>query len=190
MGLFAVPRASLAKRAGKVVQSRHLAGDRRVEARDVEAREMVGLEHPVDVRPRRVDDAFVGQAEVVQQDDGLVATRIVVRQLHVREHPVGMRLGHEERSSVAGGMFGEAMPVDDAHAVVHWIDTERGPCEIEEAHRRNDVGHHARVATQLVDGGLQDERRSRHCIEHLAVGRRLVHESLDDRAIDLVEGGE
>ena len=45
-----------------------LAGDRRGQRGDVERREVVGLDRPVEVVPRHLDDALVGQAEALQHD--------------------------------------------------------------------------------------------------------------------------
>ena len=87
VSLLAVPRALLAQRARQTVQSGHLAGNRLGELRNVDRRQMVGHHavgplETVDVVPCGGHHLFVGQSQVMQHHDGLVATGRVVSQFY------------------------------------------------------------------------------------------------------------
>ena len=59
VGLLDVPRAALAQRAGQFVQADVAGGDRRADAGDVDARQVVGVDGSVELAPRRVRDELV-----------------------------------------------------------------------------------------------------------------------------------
>ena len=59
VGLLDVPRALLAQRAGELMEAHVPGGDRRGERRDVQAREVVGLDRTIDLGPRGPRDRLV-----------------------------------------------------------------------------------------------------------------------------------
>ena len=78
-------------------------------------------------------DPLVGQPEVVQDDHGPVG-RGLDRELHVGEHPAAPALGHEQRAALAGGVDGEPVAVDQAHAGRHRVDPQAVEGQVEEGH--------------------------------------------------------
>ena len=97
VGLLAVPRALLAQRAGELVEADVPGADGHAERRHVHARQVVGRDGPVELAPRRLGDRLVGRAEALQDDDRLVAGRLLGGQLDVRQHPVGVGVGDQQR---------------------------------------------------------------------------------------------
>jgi hypothetical protein len=106
------------------------------EVRDPERGEVVGG----DVRSSSAQvvrvDPLVGRAESLQDRDRLVAGGAVDGELDVGQHPVGVRVGDEQRAAFAGGGGGELVAVDEPDAGLDRIDAESGPGDVEERHRR------------------------------------------------------
>ncbi len=175
--LFDVPRTLLAQRAGELVEAHVLGADRRGEFGDPDRREVVGVDRAIEFGPRGVDDAFVGRAERLQDRDGFVAGGAVDRELDVRQHPVGVRVGDEQRAAFAGRRGGEVVTVDEADARLDRIDAEPGVGDVEERHRGQDLELDVRRAVgasfpQVAHGAFEHERRAGHGVQDLAVVAR------------------
>ena len=115
MGLLLIPRALLAERAGQFVEPHVVVADRASETRDVDARQVVGLDRSVELAPRRLDDTLVLGPQRLQDRDRLVALGLLGGELDVGEHPVGVGVGDEHRSVLTTGGVGEIVAVDESH---------------------------------------------------------------------------
>jgi hypothetical protein len=175
--------------------SHHLATDRRAEAGNPQAREMVDFEQvgfgaeAVDVVPCRGEDAFVGQPEVVQDNDWFVAVGVVVCQLDLRHHPVSVTLGDEHRSVFVRRLLGEGVRIDESNARGDRIDAECRPRFVEKTHRRDHRGDDRRLLAQQSDGALENERAAGDRVEHLTVVGCGVDEASHDCAVHVLEAG-
>ena len=146
MRLLAIPRTLFAKCAGQCVQACHLAGHRLGKLWNVQRREVIGHQlvralEPIEFVPRGVEHAFVGKAEMMQHHHAFVTTGRFVCEFHLRQHPIGMALGNQERSGAIGGCLGEAMGIHHSYAGIDRIDAEPQPCQVEKAHG----GQHANI---------------------------------------------
>ena len=66
--LLTVPRAPRAQYPHELGQARQLPRDRHRQMRHVQRGQVIGLERPVDLGPRDLDDDLVGQTQVVKED--------------------------------------------------------------------------------------------------------------------------
>ena len=197
MGLLAVPRALGPQAADDLGERRHLAGDRRGEGRDVDGREVVGLDRPVELVPGHLDDALVGQAEALEHDDGGLGARVggVTRVDDVADGQLDRRTARRGRRT-GRRAAGPAPP--PPRSAKRWpstrrtpsldrVDAEAHPRQVEERQRRHQLDRHPSSATQQLDRVLGHDRRAGHGVQHLAVlgGRR--HQRLDDAGVDVVD---
>ena len=195
MRLDRVPRAALAQRVHQRDELGHLvaggaalAGD---EGRDVDGREVVGLQRAVEFPPVDGRHHLVLEAEVVQEHRPGQFQAVVVGdgQLHLGEQVPRPALGHEERATLALRHGAGDAGVDEAHPCGQGIDPQRHPGQVQEGEGRAGGHFHPAVGPQQVDGALGDQRRPGHGVDD-RVGRRLDrrrHQRLDDPAVDLVE---
>ena len=175
VGLLDVPRALLAQRAGELVEADVLGADRGGEVRDPERGEVVGVDRAVEFGPRRVDDPLVGRAERLEDRDRFVAGGALDGQLDLRQHPVRVGVGDEQRTAFAGRGRGEFVTVDEADAGLDRVDAEPGPGHVEERHRRQHVeldSSRRRRSVQVAHRSFEHERRPGHGVEDLAVVAR------------------
>ena len=153
---------------------------------------MVGLDGAIEVGPRDLDDALVGQPEPLQHD-GDRRRLVLERELDVRQHPAVVAVGDEQRAPLTGGRLGEAVAVDEPHPLLERIDAEAHPREVEERQRRQDLdldpGRGA-VGDEEVDGPLQDAGRAGDGVQDGVAGAvgRGGEELVGDAAVDGVEG--
>ncbi len=177
----------LAQRARQLVEAHVRSADGRAEVRDPERREVVRVDRAVDLGPRGVDDAFVGGAECVQQRDRFVTGCLVDGELDVRQHPVGVRVGDEQRTALAGGRRGELVTVDQADTGLDRIDAESRPGHVEERHRRSDVAVDVVTCEQVPNRALEHERRPGDRVQDLTVFGSGRSERVGDLAVHVVE---
>ena len=111
----------------------------------------------------------------------------VERELDVGQNVLRVGLRDEQRPTLACGLDGESLTVDDAHAPRDGVHTEPIPGEVEERQGRVDLGRDALVVAQQLDRSLGNERRTRHGIEHLTVSARSRHQFVDDARVHHVE---
>ena len=183
VGLLLVPRALLAQRAGELVEANQLGADRCGQVGDVDAGEVVGLDRSVEVGPCGVRDEFVGCAEALQDDHRFVAGGPFDGQFDVAQHPVGVRVGHQQRAGRPGRCGGELVSVDHGHAGLDGVDAEARIRKVEERHRGVHDALDARVGTQEPHGALEDQRRAGHCVQHLTVLLRGGHQAVGDLGV-------
>ncbi len=190
MVLLDVPRALFAQRAGQVVEADVVAADRCLEVRHEDRGEVVGLDRPVHLGPRRLDDLFVTGSEGVEDLDGFVTGCALDGELDVVEDPVRMGVGDEERTGLARRGDGEVVAVDQSDAFLDRIDPEPCPRDVEERHGRSDVecdtGGRASVA-EIAHRALEDQRRAGHGVEDRTVFDDVGEEPIDDVDVDVVE---
>ena len=134
--LFNIPRALFAKCAGKLMQLHHLSGDGLCKLRYVQSGEVIGGKHAIEFLPRCVLHALIGQAQMMQQHNWLVADSCIKCQFHIGKHPVGMCLRNQQRPAFASRLDGEAVAVDETHSGIDWVDTKGLPCQIQKTHGR------------------------------------------------------
>ena len=116
MGLLSIPRALLAQRAGQLVEPHVVVADRASETRDVDARQVVGLDRAVELAPRRLDDTLVRRCpSACRIVTGSSPVGLLGGELDVGEHPVGVGVGDEHRSVLTTGGVGEIVAVDESH---------------------------------------------------------------------------
>ncbi len=149
---------------------------------------MVGVDRAVEVGPGGFHDLFVRRAEGLQDGDGLVAGRLVGGQLDVGQHPVGVRVGHQQRPGFASGCGGELVAVDQAGAGFDRVDTEARPGHVEERHRRTQVAVDVVTGAEVAHRAFEHEWRPGHGVEDLAMFAGRGHERVGDLGVDLVEG--
>jgi hypothetical protein len=99
---------------------------------DVERREVIGGDSAVEVGPVRASDQLLGGAEPLEDHHLLVAGGVLHGQLDVAEHPVGVGVGHEQRTGQAGGSGGELVTVHQPQTDLHGVDAEAGVGDVEE----------------------------------------------------------
>ena len=117
---------------------------------DVDGGEVVGLDFPIEFRPRRHRDSFVGGSEALENRHRLGSVSLLNGQLDVREDPVGVGVGDEQRAVLPAGSAAELVTVDKSHASFYRIDAKAGPGDVEERQRRQHVdGDTIVVAQQL-----------------------------------------
>ena len=99
-------------------------------------------------------------------------------------------LRDEERAPLARGLDREAVPVDEPDPGGERVDAQGLPGEVEVGER----GLHDELDVARCGPGPQQRHRSlghqgraRHGVEHLAVGRGLGHEQVDDALVDVVQ---
>ena len=187
VGLLPIPRATLPQRAGELVEADVVVGDGVGQVSHIDTRQMVGLDGAIEVGPRRLDDAFVGGAEALQDRHRFAAVGPLDRQLDVREHPVGMGVGDQQRTVLTAGGAGELVPVDEAHAGLDRIDAEARPGDVEERQRRQHVAPDPLVGSEQRHRAFEDERRPGDGVEDLGVLGGTGDEPLDDLGIDVGE---
>ena len=137
MGLLPIPRTLTAQGAHELRKANELGRYGCVQRRDPERGEVVGRERAVELGPLELDDLFVGQTEVMEHDDA-VGRLVVDGELDVGEHRGRVALSDDERPTLAGGVDGEPLAVDESHAGRERIDAEARPDEVEERQRRHD----------------------------------------------------
>ncbi len=191
VGLASVPRAALSKRVDQFVQRHQFGGDGRGQLRDPQRREVVGLDHTVDLLPRQLDHLFVGQSQVVQDGDRLVRGRLD-GELHVGQDLPAPALRHEERAALTGRIDREPLRVDDPNPGVDRIDTQSGESQVEKGDRRMDddrdlAGHDPGFLGQQHHGAFGHHRRTGHGVDNGTVGQCGIDQVRDDGAVDLVE---
>jgi len=192
VGLLAIPRALFAQRARQSVQSRHLAGDRLTESRHVQRREVVGLDavlgrETVEVAPCDAHDSLVGQPEVVQHHRSLVTAGRLVRELHLRQHPVGVALRDEKRASLARRGLRELVRIHQFHRRVDRVDAEAQPREIQETHRGKHAYFDALICAQSAHAVFEHSGRAGYGVQRRAVAQCGGRNSLGNRGVHLGE---
>ena len=63
-----------------------------------------------------------------------------------------MTLRHQEWAAVVGGNFGKPMGIHQPHTVIHRVDAEAQPGEIQKTHRR----HHPHIKPRVGKQSLHD----------------------------------
>ena len=174
MGLLDIPRALFAKCAGKLMQLHHLSGNGLYKLRNVQSGEVIGGKHAIQFLPRCVLYALIGQAQVMQQHNWLVADSRIECQFHIGEHPVGMCLRNKQRPAFARRLNGEAVAVNEAHSGIDRVDTKSIPSQIQKTHGRQNRNSYAGIGSQRSNTRLQNQWRTRNRIQNFAVfnGRR------------------
>ena len=135
VGLGPVPGAAAPQRAHQLLEARSARRHRRRQPPDPQAGEVVGADRSVQVRPRHRGDRLVGQAQALQDDDRLVGASSTASLMSESTS----RVSHWATSSgppLAGGLDGEALPVDQPHAGRQRVDAEAGPGQVEERQGR------------------------------------------------------
>ena len=87
-----------------------------------------------------------GVPSACRMTTAFVAGGAVDGELDVRQHPVGVGVGDEQRAAFAGGRGGELVAVDEPDAGLDRVDAEPGVGDVEERHRRQDLELDVRVA--------------------------------------------
>ena len=186
--LRAVPRALFPQRAHQLPEADELGPDRRCEARDPEAGEVVGLHGAVELHPLDGGDRLLGQAEALQHDHRL-RRRVVHRQLDGGEDVDAVALAHQQRTGRARCLGREALAVDQAHPGRQRIDAEAGPGEVEEREGGLDPHLHPALAPQQFDRPFGHQRGAGHRVGDTALGDGLGHQPLDDRRVHALQRG-
>ena len=190
MGLLAVPRALVPQRARR---ARGSGRARRPPARrpcgmNTEVRWSASTARSRSAQATSVTDSS-GRPEACRTT-AASGSSLLVGQLDVGEHVVGVAVGDQQRAGGAGGVDGEAVPVDQPHAGLDRVDAEATPGQVEERHAGDDLAARparrpaaarpcARART-ASPGWRSRPRRARSA---------LVDEVVDDGAVDVVEGG-
>ena len=121
-----------------------------------------------------------GVPERLQQHDrrGVeLAAGVVDAELDIGQHPVGVRVGDQQRAGRAGRRGGELVPVDQPHRGLHRVDPEPRPDDVEE-----DADAQPAVAS------LGDPEQLQGQAELLRVGDVVGLDLGDPLAGDVVEG--
>ena len=171
VGLLPVPRAALPQGADQLGEAGHLARHRRGQHRDVQRREVVGLDLPVEVVPGHGAHRLVGQPQAGQHHRRQPVGGLD-RQLDVGQHRLGVALGHQQRPPLARRLDREPVPVDQPRPRRHRVDAQAGPGQVGERHARHQLDRHPGVGQQQLDRALGHQRRPRHGVQHLASAPR------------------
>ena len=92
------------------------------------------------------------------------------RELDVGEHPVGVRVGDQQRPAFARCGRGEFVPVDEPNTGLDRIDAETRPGDVQERHRRADVALHIlRGRREVARRCVRARAGAGHGVEDLAV---------------------
>ena len=158
MGLLDVPGTLLAQQPGELVEADVLHADRGREFGDPQRRQVIGRHRAVELGPGGLDDPFVGRAERLEDHDPLVTGGAVDGELDLRQHPVGVGVGDEQRPALARCSGREPMTVDQADTLLDGIDAEPGPGHVEERHRGKDHEVDVVAPAQVPYGPLEYER--------------------------------
>ena len=132
--LLDIPRTLFAKSAGKLMQLHHLSGNGLCKLRDVQSGEVVGGKHTIQFLPRCVLNALIGQAQMMQQHNWLVADSCIECQFHVGKNPVGVCLRNQQRPAFTRRLDGEAVAVDEAHSGIDGVDAKGFPRQVQKTH--------------------------------------------------------
>ncbi len=112
----------------------------------------------------------------------------------LRQHPVGVGVGDEQRPPFPCGTRGELVPVDETDAGFDRVDAE--PCvgHVEERHRGANIQLDVRVCAgraatlpQVPHRSFEHEGRSGNGVDDLAVLPSGVDQHVGDLDIDVVE---
>ena len=196
MGLHRVPRAALAQRVHERDQLGHLiAGGAAVGGdggRDVDGREVVGLQRAVELPPVDRHHHLVVEAEVVQEHRPWQLRAIVVGegQLHLGEQVARPALGHQEGAALAPDHGPEVAGIDEAHPFGQRVDAQCRPGQVQGRRGPGRTVTSTRPSARSRSTVRSaTERRPGHGVDD-GVGRRLDcrrHQGLDDPGVDLVE---
>ena len=208
VGLLAVPGAALPQHPHQLVEAGQLGRRRLGQLRDVERGQVVGAEAAVQLGPLHLEHGLVGRAEALEDHGPGPALH---RQLDLRQHPAAVAARHQQRPGPAGRGHREPVAVHQPDPLLHRVDPQPGPGQIQKRHGRTHVqrhsasgpglsrpgagsgrradtlGHHARGGSQQLHGALQHQRRARHRVEQVAVGGRRLDQSGGDGLVHLVE---
>ena len=189
MGLLLIPWALGAQASHQVDQ---ILGGRPdgPQLRDQHAGEVVGIPKAIEIVNVDGDDVLIIEAEVVQDHCGRPGGQQigVDRELDVREHFGRVALGEDDRTRTAQSIA-DAQRIDDPQFGRHRIEAELSDDQIEERQRRDHHELDVRASPQDLDGPLCHKGRTRNAVDD---GSRCIgpsKEVLDDRAVNLLEGG-
>ena len=90
-----------------------------------------------------------------------------------------------------GGLRPELLGIDQPHSGADRVDGQSLPGQVQEGEPRHDGEVHPGVEAQQLDGALGHQGRARNGVDDRcrSQGPRRVDEHLDDRHVDLLEGG-
>ncbi len=88
---------------------------------------------------------------------------------------------------MTGGRCRERVPVDEAHTLLDRIDSQGGPCRVEERQRRQHPEIDVVALSQIANRTLQHERRSGNGVEGLPVPLSRADHGLCDPAVHQIE---
>ena len=188
MGLLGVPRTLGPQHAHLLVEASERGGERLGELGNVQRRQVVGLERPIEIVPCDGEHPLIRRTQTLH-DGYRHSRRVVDGKLDVGKHVARVALRDEQRSTRTGRVDTERTPVDDTHAHGQGVDAQAHPRKVEERQRREHLDFDAMVRTEQLDRSLGDPWRTRYGVEDLAMAVRRVDEGLDDTEVDLVEAG-
>ena len=185
VGLGLIPRALVAKHSDELIESSELMRDRLGHLRDEQRREVVRIEHAIDLRPRHLDNLLVGEAEVMEKHGA--RWWFLERKFDVGHHMVGVRVGHEQRPCMPGRSGREHMTVDQPNPGLDRIEAEAGPHQVEERNGWQQLDLDPVDLPKQGDAVLKYQRRARDCEDDMAMRLDIGLETVADLDIDIGE---